>query len=205
MTRADPPYSHLAFAGDEIISRGPLAEVALVVKRVTEAGEDRPILVLDAVNSRTVDLDLRGTGAEVVARLAGESVPTPVGSQGDTDARTAGPGRPRLGVISREVSLLPRHWDWLKTQRGGASAALRRLVDDARRRSGPQGRLTAAQESVDRYLRVMAGDRPNYEEALRAFYAGRDTDLRRLVAQWPTDVRDHLDELLSRCRELAPA
>jgi uncharacterized protein len=107
--------------------------------------------------------------------------------------------------VSREVSLLPRHWDWLRTQRGGASATLRRLVDEARRTSGSRDRLVRAQESVDRFMRVAAGDRPNYEEALRAFYAGRDCDLRDLVASWPIDVREHLGTLVGQCREAATA
>jgi hypothetical protein len=100
--------------------------------------------------------------------------------------------------VSREVSLLPRHWDWLRSQRGGASAALRRLVDEARKQGRGHNEASERQEAVDRYLRVMAGDRPNYEEALRAFYAHRDADLRDLVAAWPADVRAHLDLLLQR-------
>jgi hypothetical protein len=205
MSQVDSPYSHLAFAGDQRIARGALDEVALAIRAAADAGERRPIIVLDAVSSQTVDLDLRGTAEEIVARLASEPSAAGGDSASASEARATGPGRPRLGVVSREISLLPRHWDWLKTQRGGASAALRRLVDEARRHSGAQDRFAAARESVDRYLRVMGGDRPNYEEALRAFYAGRDTDLRRLVADWPGDVRDHLDELLRHCRELAPA
>jgi hypothetical protein len=89
----------------------------------------------------------------------------------------------------------------LKTQRGGASATLRRLVDEARRGSGDRDRVVAAQDAVDRYLRVMAGDRPHYEEALRAFYAKRDVDLERHSAGWPVDVRAHLQTLVRRCRE----
>lgn len=205
MTQTDLPDTHLAFAGDELIARGALTEVALAVRKVTDAGECRPIIVFDAISSQTIDLDLRGTPQDIVARLTGEPVPTQGEPTDGTEGRAAGPGRPRLGVVSREVSLLPRHWDWLKTQRGGASAALRRLVDEARRHSGARDRCNAARESFDRFLRVMGGDRPNYEEALRAFYAGRDADLRRLVADWPGDVRDHLDALLRHCRELASA
>jgi hypothetical protein len=123
----------------------------------------------------------------------------------DAPARAGGPGRPRLGVVCREVSLLPRHWDWLKSQRGGASAALRRLVDAARKQSRDRDEITALQDAIDRYLRVMAGDRPHYEEVLRAFYAERESDLQSLVADWPTDVRSHLDLLLHRYRQARSA
>jgi uncharacterized protein len=189
------PFSHLAFAGDCVIARGSLAEVALAVHRVLQAGEPRTLLVLEAATAQVVDLDLRGSADDVVQRLALTAESASAGA-----VPAAGPGRPRLGVVSREVSLLPRHWDWLKLQRGGASAALRRLVDDARRQGRGQADRAAMQEAIDRYLRVMAGDRPAYEEAVRAFYANRDADLQRLAADWPQDVRSHLDLLLQRYR-----
>ena len=194
-------FSHLAFAGDEIIVRGTLPTVALVVHRALQAGERRTVIVLEAATSQVVDLDLRGSEDDIVQRLGTAAGGVTLAAIG----RAGGPGRPRLGVVSREVSLLPRHWDWLKSQRGGASAALRRLVDEARKHSRGHDERQALQEAVDRYLRVMAGDRPNYEEALRAFYAHRDSDLHELVAGWPADVRGHLDVLLQRCRATQPA
>jgi hypothetical protein len=193
-----PLRTHVAFAGDTLLAYDGLPVVALAVRRALDRGESRPIVVMDAVTAQVVDLDLRGTDDEIVARLAPAS---PATEANGAATRGTGPGRPRLGVVSREVSLLPRHWDWLKMQRGGASASLRRLVEDASRNSGGRDRLAAAQEAVDRYLRVMAGDRPHYEEALRAFYARRDADLGAHVATWPTDVRAHLDRLVQRCRD----
>lgn len=187
--------THVAFVGDTLLIHDTLPRVAIAVRRALDRGEQRPIVVMDSTSAQVVDLDLRGTEDEIIARLA--SADAPILAQ---EPRSAGPGRPRLGVVSREVSLLPRHWEWLKTQRGGASAALRRLVDDARRNSSERDRLAAAQEAVDRYLRIMAGDRPHYEEALRAFYANRDADLTQHVEQWPEDVRSHLATLLQRCR-----
>ena len=187
--------THVAFVGDTLLIHDTLPRVAIAVRRALDRGEQRPIVVMDSTSAQIVDLDLRGTEDEIIARLA--SSDAPILAQ---EPRSAGPGRPRLGVVSREVSLLPRHWEWLKTQRGGASAALRRLVDDARRNSSERDRLAAAQEAVDRYLRIMAGDRPHYEEALRAFYANRDADLTQHVEQWPEDVRSHLATLLQRCR-----
>jgi hypothetical protein len=193
------PASHVAFAGDSLLLHGSLPDVAVAVRHALDNGETRPIVVMDALTAQVIDLDLRGTNAEIVARLAGAH-DTPK-SDDAAGLRSSGPGRPRLGVVSREVSLLPRHWDWLKTQRGGASATLRRLVDEARGSSGNRDRVVAAQEAVDHYLRVMAGDRPHYEEALRAFYAKRDADLERHSAGWPVDVRVHLQTLVRRCRE----
>jgi len=195
------PYAFVAFAGDSALVRGDLPSVAVAVQRAVAAGEARPIAVLDASNSQVVDLDLRGSETDVAARLSFKTEATTEGETAQVASRACGPGRPRLGVVSREISLLPRHWDWLKTQRGGASAALRRLVDEARRDAGARDRFEAAQEAVDRYLRVMAGDRPHYEEALRAFYAGREGDLTTHSATWPADIRAHLDVLLQRCRE----
>jgi hypothetical protein len=204
MPTSDNGGSHRVFAGDQCLARGSILDVALAARRAVHAGESRTIVVLDAVTSHVVDLDLRGTDDEIAARLAHAAAPVEPANGSPGEAPAPGPGRPRLGVVSREVSLLPRHWDWLKTQRGGASAALRRLVDEARRSSGPHDRRAAAQESVDRFLSVTSGDRPHYEDALRAFYAGRDDELRQLVAGWPADIRDHLHTLVKNCRECEP-
>jgi hypothetical protein len=195
-------FSHLAFAGDEIIARGTLPDVALAVHRALQSGEQRSVIVLESATSQVVDLDLRGSDHDIVQRLATD---TDRAITESSSRAAAGPGRPRLGVVSREVSLLPRHWDWLKSQRGGASAALRRLVDEARKQDRGHSEVSGSQEAIDRYLRVMAGDRPNYEEASRAFYANRETDLRDLVAAWPADVRSHLDVLLQRYSEARSA
>jgi len=107
----------------------------------------------------------------------------------------AGPGRPRLGVVGREVSLLPRHWDWLEAQPGGASAALRRLVDEARKRDPAQQRIRQAIEAAYRFMTALAGDRPGYEEATRALYAGDRARFASLIAAWPPDVVCHIERL----------
>ena len=110
-------------------------------------------------------------------------------------ARSARPrGRPRLGVAAREVTLLPRHWEWLSRQPGGASAAIRRLVEEARRKgSGPGEKRDAAY----RFLSHMCGDRPGYEEALRALYRGEEERFRALIAPWPEAIQDYVGELLA--------
>ncbi len=103
-------------------------------------------------------------------------------------------GRPRLGVAAREVTLLPRHWEWLARQPGGASAAIRRLVEEARRKGAGAGEK---RDAAYRFLTHMGGDRPGYEEALRALYRGEEERFRTLIAPWPQAIRDYVGELLA--------
>ncbi|HXD38078.1 MAG TPA: DUF2239 family protein [Rhodanobacter sp.] len=177
--------SCIAFDGSTRIAQGPLAEVARAAKQALDAGAAGPLVVLDEHDSRTVEIDFRGSVDEVLARLA-----TPA-----AEPATRGPGRPKLGVVPREVTLLPRHWTWLGQQPGGASAALRRLVEQSIREGGAKERARRAMESVDRFMRVMAGDAPGYEEASRAFYRADRQRFNALTAAWPKDVGEHLRQL----------
>ncbi len=77
-------------------------------------------------------------------------------------AEPRGRGRPKLGVVAREVTLLPRHWDWLNAQPGGASVALRKLVEQARRANGDADRARAAREAAYHFMSAMAGDLPAF-------------------------------------------
>ncbi len=182
---ASPARSCTAFAGKRLLRRGPLAEVALAVKAAPEAGEN--VLVFDDASGRLLDLDLRGDDAEILARLDVPGTPaTPV-----PDAPAKGRGRPKLGVVAREVTLLPRHWDWLAAQPSGASATLRRLVDEARRRDAPQQQRRAAQTAAYHFMQALAGDLPDYEEATRALFADDRAGLEQMTAGWPPDVRTH--------------
>ncbi|MCC6317803.1 MAG: DUF2239 family protein [Gemmatimonadaceae bacterium] len=177
------PRRGIAFAGTRRIADGPLADVALRVKRAVDRGTHATVLVFDAETSERIDLDVRGSDAEVMARLAPPTV------------RTA--GRPRLGVVAREVTLLPRHWDWLGEQPGGASVTLRKLVDEARRATVDAGRVRRAREATYRFMVAMAGDRRGFEEASRALFAGDTARFSRLIARWPADVRAQLLRLLT--------
>ena len=180
-----------AFEGERRLAFGPLAEVALAVKRV-EGRAFAPIAVFSDSTGRAVDLDLRGSDEDVVARLAETLAPA---------AETPrGRGRPRLGVVAREVTLLPRHWEWLNAQPGGASVALRKLVDEARRANGDRDRQRAARDAAYHFMSAMAGNLPNFEEASRGLFAD---DRRRFVSQiagWPADIRDHVVKLAYRDR-----
>ena len=126
---------------------------------------------------------------QVIARL----MPTPVVEEPEAEPR--GRGRPKLGVVAREVTLLPRHWDWLNSQPGGASVALRKLVEEARRASGDRDRIRAAQESAYHFMSAMAGNLPGFEEAARALFAYDRRGFGDLIAAWPEDVRDHVIKL----------
>lgn len=186
-----------AFAGDRCIASGELKAVAATVKGAADRGALAPLLVFDDATGALVELDLRGTPNDVAQRLE----PGP-GHHGVTsppcDASVRGhrgPGRPRLGVVAREVTLLPRHWDWLALQPGGASVALRKIVDDARRTHAGKDRVRQAQESAYRFISAMAGHQPGFEEATRALFAGDATRFTERMHAWPVDVRQHAQKL----------
>jgi hypothetical protein len=162
-----------AFAGSRRIACGPLAEVLAAIKAAADAGE--AVLVFDDATARPVDLDLRGDLSDAVSRLPGSEV--------------RGPGRPKLGVVAREVTLLPRHWDWLASQPGGASVALRKLVEAAARSPLAEKRL--AQEVTYRFMMAMAGDLPGLEEANRALFAADKARFEQETETWPPDIRDY--------------
>ena len=101
-----------------------------------------------------------------------------------------GPGRPKLGMVAHEVTLLPRHWDWLNDQPGGASVTLRKLVEEARHAGEGKDRIRRSRESAYRFISAMAGNLPNFEEATRALFAGNATGFEEYVSGWPVGVRD---------------
>ncbi len=189
-----------AFQAQQVLAAGPLLEVALAVKRASEEAAPQPLLVFDDASGRVIDLDLRGTPDEVRQRLAATPAPgngryrprqpaaAPVEGE---EAAPRGRGRPKLGVIAREVTLLPRQWDWLAEQPGGASAVLRRLVDEARRNGAEPQRQRAAQEAAYQFMLAMGGDLPGYEEATRALFAADHARLQQCIEHWPEGIRDY--------------
>jgi len=182
------PY--IAFAGHRRVAWGDLPGVARALRHLLDDGETRPLAVFDASSSAPVDLDLRGSADEAARRaeqwLAGR----------EAAAEKTGPGRPRLGVVAREVTLLPRHWDWLGAQPGGASVTLRKLVEAARKSGQGDESVRRRQDAAYRFLHALAGDLPGFEEAVRALYAWDLPRLRDLTAHWPPDLRAQLDELM---------
>ncbi|CAH1676909.1 conserved hypothetical protein [Hyphomicrobiales bacterium] len=187
-----------AFQDATRIASGPLPVVALSVKAALAAAPAAAILVFDDATGKVVDLDLRGSDAEIAARHAPQGGET-AGIAPDTDSADAprGRGRPRLGVVAREVTLLPRHWDWLGQQPGGASQALRRLVDEARRNDGGRSRARAAQAAAYAFISAMAGDRLGFEEASRALFAGDGEGFALHSRSWPADIRAYAQMLIA--------
>lgn len=157
------PYS--AFSGFDHLASGSLAEVYAAARQDTSA------LIFDQESGRVVDIDPR----------------FPPGGEGPR------PGRPRLGVVAREITLLPRHWDWLAAQAGGASVALRRLVEEASR--DPRTRQRAHRDAAYRFATALVGNAPGYEEAMRALYAGQQEDFAAHIEAWPKDVRRVLEDM----------
>lgn len=180
-----------AFDGHVLIASGALAEVALAVKHLLDKAPMRTPQIFDDATGQPVEIDFRGSADEVLARLRPAM---------DGDA-PRGAGRPRLGVVAREVTLLPRHWYWLNSQPGGASAALRRLVEEARRNGSAKDRARLAGDAADRFMRVVAGDLAGYEEASRALWRGDRDAFNRHTRGWPKDVREHARRLAAIARD----
>lgn len=174
---------YTAFTGHLLLASGSLQQVALAVREAPEGA-----LVFEDRTGRVIDLDLRGSAEEVMGRLAALSPPRAAEA-----ARQR--GRPKLGVVPREVTLLPRHWDWLASQPGGASAVLRRLVDEARRQDAGRTERRAAHERAYRFLSALAGDLPHFEEAIRALFADDLPRMRVQMEGWPPAVATYAAQL----------
>ncbi|MHC2338826.1 DUF2239 family protein [Bradyrhizobium sp. USDA 4454] len=181
--------AYVAFENERCIAAGDLSDVARAAKQLLDRRKDAAILVFNGRTSALVDIDYRGSVDDVLARLPKAAPPTD--EQPPEPAAPRGPGRPKLGVVAREITLLPRHWDWLAQQKGGASVAIRKLIDEARRSSGDKDRTRAAQDAAYRFMTTMAGNRPNYEDAIRALFAHDRRRFATLIADWPADIRDH--------------
>jgi hypothetical protein len=179
-----------AFEGQQRLVSGPLPEVALAVKRA-ERRTARPIAIFSDATGRAIDLDLRGSDDEIVARLP----PTSPAAPEETPREPRGRGRPKLGVVAREVTLLPRHWEWLAAQPGGASVTLRKLVEAARHANGDKDRSRAARDAAYHVMSALAGNLPHFEDASRALFADDRRQFTSLIAAWPGDIRDHIVKL----------
>ncbi|MFZ4285597.1 DUF2239 family protein [Variovorax sp. HJSM1_2] len=199
------PLLFTAFADSRCIAQGELAHVATLVKAASETSTDATLLLFHDADGTQVELDLRGTLAEVLQRLPAHpcmvaaaplmrQAPVAPADTKPTEAAEAPrrPGRPRLGVVPREVTLLPRHWDWLNAQPGGASVVLRKLVEEARRQSRDADAARQAIEASYRFMQAMAGNAPNFEQASRALFAADTAALLQHCAGWPADVRSYM-------------
>ena len=178
-----------AFDHTRQLASGSYLDVALAVRGHLRRHADACVLVFDDTTGRPTDFDLRGSKEDVIARLV-RRFPRVLGN----GRRTA--GRPKIGVVAREVTLFPRHWEWLAEQPGGASAALRRLVEDARRAGlTDKMKLRKLHERTYYFMSAMAGNYPNFEEASRALFANNMSRLKELIADWPADIGSHIMRL----------
>lgn len=177
---SDTPHSPLliAFAAHRCIARGTRDEVLGALRAHAEGAS---AIVFEQDSGTRVELDLRPDG----------SAPIPV--QDEAPAR--GVGRPKLGVVAREVTLLPRHWDWLSRQPGGASVALRRLIDEARRHYAERDSVRAAREAAYRVMSLLGAELPGFEEAARSLFAGERARFDSYVSDWPADVARYVRQL----------
>jgi len=202
MNNISPTYT--SFAGHRCIASGSLLGNVLAVRRALDCLEEAPVLVFDDATGRVVDVDTRGSEADITARLAAPLPTVPAaGSEPELvePAEPRGRGRPRIGVVPREVTLLPRHWDWLAAQPGGASVALRKLVEDARRSAAAKDRQREAQERAYHFMSAVAGNLPGFEEATRALFANDGLRLSELTAAWPPDLRTYALKLATSSGE----
>jgi uncharacterized protein len=174
-----------AFVGSKQLISGPLEQVALAAKKALDRGTSQPVLIYNDSTGRAIDIDSRGSDAEILARLSQPAPPS----------LPRGRGRPKLGVVAREVTLLPRHWQWLSSQPGGASVAIRKLVETARRANQESDQRRLRKEAAYHFMSAMAGNLTNFEEASRALFADDIARFRSLIVEWPTDVREHADKL----------
>lgn len=190
--------AYIAFEADHQVGAGDLREVARAAKGTFDRRNDASILVFDGTTSEPIELDLRGSLDQVLSRLPIRGVEPATHDLEPEAPASRGPGRPKLGVVAREITLLPRHWEWLAKQPGGASVAVRKLVDEARRHREDRDRIRAAQDAAYRFMSVMAGNKPHFEDAIRALFAPDPERFAQLVAGWPKDVRAHATMLAER-------
>lgn len=195
-----PAYT--VFRGMRRIASGSLADAAIAYQQASLVDAHLPVLIFDDLTGDTRDVDVRGTAADIRERYRPVAVSASVEDAAievveATEAPAKSRGRPKLGVVAREVTLLPRHWDWLADQPGGASVALRKLVDEARRKFADRDLMRRAQERAYRFMSTIAGDLPQFEEASRALFANDFDALNARIAEWPEDVREYLARLSS--------
>lgn len=182
-----------AFLADKRVASGSFPQVIVAVKDTLADRELDRLLVFDDATGKPVDIDFRGRVEDNMARLEEPLQGLHESALHARPGRRA--GRPKLGVVSGEVTLLPRHWEWLKSQPGGASVTLRKLIDEARRTGGTAGKVRASQEAAYHFMTAVAGDYPHYEQALRELYAGDSERFYRSMAGWPPDIQNYIKTL----------
>ena len=181
-----------AFDRGKIIVSGELEHVVTYSKMKLSRDSAVEILIFDDATGEHIDVDLGGPVGQILKHLSEFDPNRPCGV---LPSKPKGQGRPKLGVMAREVTLLPRHWEWLNHQKGGASATLRRLVEEARRTSAGKDKTLRAQESCYRFMAAVAGNQPDFEEAARSLFASNKVRFKKAMAKWPADIREYAGKL----------
>ena len=189
MNNKDKLYS--SFTGYRHIASGPLRTVLKETKTFydsTQTPDERNashhpenLLFFHHGDGRQLDFDLSGSLEDVLSRIQTRE-PSPV----DETPDKPGKGRPRLGVVSKEVTLLPRHWEWLSRQPASASATLRRLVSEASSRENTSSKAKA--ERLGTILWTLAGNLEGFEEASRCLHRLDFEGLFGFSDKWPGDL-----------------
>jgi hypothetical protein len=187
-----------AFSGSRLLCSGTLAQVALKAKEALDRDPWARVLIFDDRTSEPIEVDFRGSQQDVLRRVTAGKAPAELVPPVHAEGVPRRPGRPKLGVVAREVTLLPRHWEWLAAQPGGASVTLRRLVEQARKQGADKQERRRAQEAAYRFISAMAGNEPGFEEATRALFADRQKEFQKITEPWPRDIRQHARKLAAR-------
>ena len=177
-----------AFQNEHMLTTGQTWEVAIALKAAMKVDRESEFLCFDDQSGAFIDLDLSGSYEDIIARYK----PAEPKQQKNKHAKA---GRPNLGVVSKEVTLLPRHWEWLNQQESSASATLRKLVETAIKLNSHEELARQAKAKTDRFMIAMLGDEINYENAARALYRGDEVQFRDLIRRWPADLRHHVMRL----------
>ncbi|WP_339208027.1 DUF2239 family protein [Paenibacillus sp. FSL K6-3182] len=185
-----------AFLGVRVVASGSLHHVASTVKDALDDKDLGQLLIFDDSTGKQIDVDFRGKTDDVLQRIGEQFGDLPGTEVNDEPTRRV--GRPKLGVVSGEVTLLPRHWEWLKSQPGGASVTLRKLVDEARRAVGEQSKIRESQEATHHFMTAIAGNFHQYEEALRELYAGDLNRFYHFIDDWAPDIRNYIKSLSAK-------
>jgi len=185
-----------AFTGSKLLASGDLEDVAVATKEALDAQPSMTVLIFDD-NSELVEIDFRGSSDALRKRIreaqAADTQSSSSGSSHDSSDSKTGPGRPKLGVVSREVTLMPRHWEWLNSQPGGASVTLRKLVEAARKQEDSNPRKQ--RDITYKFMSAIAGNETGFEEASRALFAADMQKFEQQIAGWPADIRNHIKRL----------
>ncbi len=164
---------YLAIHEKKILATGSLQDIVTTVKGINN---DIEPIVLQQENLKRIDFSWRGDTDSILATISADKAPVKKR------------GRPKLGVTSKEVTLLPRHWEWLSAQRGGASVTLRRLIDDARNNASAEEITLLEQQRLDGFMRLILGDEAGYEEASRALFRNSKASFEEAIREWPAEL-----------------